>query len=844
MKRCLSILLAFVLFMTCVSVGAVEVYATTKATEKRTIAIVFDNSGSMYDDGDMAWCRATYAMEVFASMLNKGDTLMIYPMHPITVGKKEYTMKKPLKITSSADAATIRDIYTPRAVGTPIESIDYAVKGLKADKADKKYMIVLTDGEAFYRNGSEMSASETRKQLDSRFKGQAGKSMMILYLGIGNNVVMPSMKESEHFVKKQAKESEDVLSSLTLMCNQIFGRDSLPKNHLTETTMDFDISMNKLIVFVQGENVSDLKVKDANGAVLKMVSSASTKYGTAGCGNYKSTPDKSLQGMMVTYENCSVGNYEISYKGKPTSVEVYYEPDADLDFVFTDAKGNTVDPTALYEGDYKVSFGMKDGKTGKLIQSDLLAKPHYEGAYSINGKDSPIVHDGQSGEVDVPLKMDDTFKASLTVTYLSGYTITKDSTDFGWPAGGIKVAARPAGDMRLEISGGDKNYPLTKLEDGAPFTAKIFYQDKQLTGAELKRVDLRFDEDIATTAIKQTVKDDHIELKLQYKEAKSPKDTVCGKCEVPVTAFYAAKGSSKAQTTAALTYEITDDSATLQVDMYAPNDYIVISKLSESQPVEVTLALDGKPLTPEQFKATELLVDTDGLEHSVTPNEKGSGYQIQLLPTDEVQERDYPIRVTARYTDGIGRVAEVDDRLNVTMSNTPLWVKWLIGLLLLILLIFIIWKILHIRTLPSRVRHVKGDCSMSLTGKNVTSGTDFNARRSGKQLRFKSQYNGDAAGITISNIKPGKESYLYKRQPKRSILVDPKYVKRFGDVLYADINGVSFQVDKKEGTWGPEDPNQPPFMIANGASITYRGNADIDGKTKKFQAEIPITFRK
>src|SRR5699024_8414267 len=134
---------------------------------------------------------------------------------------------------------------------------------------------------------------------------------------------------------------------------------------------------------------------------------------------------------------------------------VYYEPNADLDFVFTDSEGNNVDPNALYEGEYKVSFGMKDAKTGKLISSDLLGNPQYKGSYSINGQEIPITHNGHSGEVPISLKMNDAFEAHLTVTYLSGYTISKDSSDFGWPEGGIQVSARPAGDFRLEINGGD-----------------------------------------------------------------------------------------------------------------------------------------------------------------------------------------------------------------------------------------------------------------------------------------------------------------------------------------------------------------------------------------------------
>ena len=244
--------------------------------------------------------------------------------------------------------------------------------------------------------------------------------MTVMYLGIGSDVVMPDTEQSEHFGKKQAKNSEDVLSALTDMCNQIFGRDILPQSHISGNNVEFDISMSKLIVFVQGENVSDLKLTGTSGSAGQQLSVTSTKYGTAGCGNYKSEPDTSLQGMMVTYADCAAGSYTIEYTGTPTSIEVYYEPDADLDFVFTDAAGYTVEPNTLYEGEYKVSFGMKDAKTGELISSDLLGKPHYQGSYSINGEKVPFTYDGQSGEVPVTLNVNDTFEAELTITYLSG----------------------------------------------------------------------------------------------------------------------------------------------------------------------------------------------------------------------------------------------------------------------------------------------------------------------------------------------------------------------------------------------------------------------------------------
>ncbi|MBQ5591169.1 MAG: hypothetical protein IIU65_05760, partial [Clostridia bacterium] len=384
MKRIISLFLTAILLFTCVFIGSTTVYAA-KADDSRSIAIVFDNSGSMYDAGDQAWCRATYAMEVFASMLNAGDTLQVYPMHPITVGGKEYTMQNPFQLTDAAKASSIRDILTKDAGGTPIESIDCAVQGLKKIQTGKKYLVVLTDGGTFSKNGYGLTKDRTKTELDKRIQANASKSLSVMYLGIGSEACTPNVRESEYFVKKHAVNTSDVLSMLTDMCNLIFGRDTLPKNHISGKTMNFDISMKKLIVFVQGDNISDLKVKSESGdAVGKLISSQQTKYSIKGASDYKSVADKSLQGMIVTYEDCAAGSYNIEYGGNANSVEVYYEPDADLEFVFTDSEGNNVDLNSLYEGEYKVSFGMKDAKTGKLISSDLLGKPHYEGSYSIN----------------------------------------------------------------------------------------------------------------------------------------------------------------------------------------------------------------------------------------------------------------------------------------------------------------------------------------------------------------------------------------------------------------------------------------------------------------------------
>lgn len=843
MKRCISMILAVLLLLTCMLTGTPKGHASAKAGESRAIAIVFDNSGSMYDKGDQAWCRATYAMEVFASMLNEGDLLQIYPMWPITAGGKEYTMENPLQITDATQASTIRDIFTEDASGTPIESIDCAINGLQTIQASKKYLIVLTDGGTFSKNGNGLNKDRTKSELDKRIQAQAGKTMTVMYLGIGSDACIPDTAQSEYFVKKQAVNTEDVLSTLTEMCNQIFGRDTLPKSRISGNTMEFDISMSKLIVFVQGENIADLKI--AGSSAGQLVGTQQTKYSTKGARDYDSVPDTSLQGMMVTYADCAAGSYTIEYTGTATSVEVYYEPDADLEFVFTDAAGNTVDPNALYEGEYKVSFGMKDAKTGKLISSELLGNPHYQGSYSINGEEFPITHDGYSGEVPVTLNMGDTFDAKLTVTYLSGYTITKDSSDFGWPDGGIQVAARPAGELKLEISGGDDIYSLQHLEEGTPYIAKVYYQGTQLTGEALESVELKWEPDTSNAEIKKEFADDHWKLSLHYKDPAAPQDTACGECTVSISAFYSAKGSSEAQAQAPLTYNINDDFSPLQISLYAPEDYIVISELEDSQAIVVNLTMDGAALTPEEFAAVELQVDTGGVEYTSTAHGQDSSYLIKLQPTEGIAEGDYPVKVTALYTDHIGRTTQVDDSVTITLSHIPLWVRWVIGLLLLLILAIVIWVILHFKVLPKHAHTTKKLSSMVFDGDNVTQATNFTAGIKKNQMKVQSKYAGRNFGIAM-DVTPGKESYLYKPQNRRSAEVKAASVKKFGPakIQEAMIGSTKYVADETTGKLVPALANQKPFLLTNGMMVKYSGTIQDAGVDKDFEVTSKLNFKK
>ncbi len=839
MKRFLSVFLLVALLFSCMVVGIPTVNAAEKVETPRAIAIVFDNSGSMYDAGDQAWCRATYAMEVFAAMLNKGDVLQIYPMHPIAVGNNEYTMQSPFQITDASQAASIREILTKNAGGTPIESIDCAVNGLKSIQMQKKYLIVLTDGGTFSKNGYGLSKDRTTTELDNRIQANANKDMTVMYLGIGSDACIPNTAQSEYFIKKQAVNTADVLATLTEMCNLIFGRDTLPKSNVTSKSLNFDISMSKLIVFVQGTDITGLKLTSASGgSVGTLVSTMQTKYSTKGAADYKSVADTSLQGMIVTYENCDAGTYNIEYSGAANSVEVYYEPDADLDFVFTDSEGNNVDINGLYEGEYKVRFGMKDAKTKKLISSSLLGNPQYQGNCIVNGQKKPITYKGYSGEIPVTLKANDTFEAELTVTYLSGYTISKNSSEFGFPKGGIVILATPLGKFEMDLQVPQSDIVIGEVGQSQAIRVDFKFDGKKLTPEEFKAITLQVD----TSGIEHTITplEQESAYTIQLAETAGIGE---GQYDITVKADYldAQKREASCTKTSSVTLSYPP-AGNLQMDLEMPTDFLVIGELAESEEMTVNLTLDGRKLTPEEFKSVVFQADCGGIKHTVIPDENNSLYKIKLESTEGIEDGRYKINADAKYLDEHGRETTDNTSSNVTLSYMQLWQKWLLNLLPFVIFFIIIWWITHIRVLPKKMHTTRNLSSMYYDGDNVTNHTNFLAEIKQNSAKIQVKYGGKQFGL-IMDVVPGKDSYLYKPHKDKSAEVKVDSVRKFGQakILEATICNVKYILDDK-GKFVPATKRKTPIIMRNGNRVRFSGTIKDAGVDKTFESNSILKF--
>lgn len=827
----------------------------TKNATSRAIAIVFDNSGSMYTKQNKAWCRATYAIEVFASMMNQGDTLQVYPMYEVTVGGKSYTSQNPFSVSGGEDMSIIQSMYTPFAGDTPIETIGDAYNGLRKTDADEKWLIVLTDGAVFYENGAELKGSQTKERLEEVL-AEYNQDVNVLFLGIDSVAVIPEVSGGGKYQyhTDKASDSRDTLTKLTEMCNMIFGRDVLNN---AGKQIDLDVSMKKLILFVQGKDISGVTLKNSSGASVGSPSlEYSPRYGTQGAGTVRTdgTPlsfsyDDSLSGYIAIYDTeLDADVYSLSYSGDVTSVSVYYEPDVDLTAALTDVYGAVMtESSELYPGTYFINYGLVD-KYGNGTASDLLGKTGYTVTYSVNGEEKTVKSD-ESGQVALELNEGDELDGKITVTYLSGYTIAKDSKDFGWPFGGFKIVPRPAGLLELRVSGGKDTYNLSELENN-PYTVQLVYEGTPLTADQLSaaKVSVIIEGGNAGYTLEQV--GNGCSLNLNY--AATAADTVCGGYTMRITADYTNEFDvTSTSSEISIPFTIEDDGYSLAMDIKG-DGYFVISKLKESDPIKVVLSVDGESLTDEQLSATVLIVDGDGLTCESEPLYGESAFAVRIADDSKARSGHYDLHFTARSRDQVGREISAEGGKNVELSTYPLWLRILVICMIIALIIALIMLYLSMKILPKRIginvtqtafivngEPVKGAARCTYTG---------GGKRHGSLQVSLPPYSGSALvrggfNLTLQAVSPRRVKSSRRRvlvtnvSPINSTALQTLSVGTHSLVKVDEGDGVTWMFDSKQV---PSANVATKFEMGGKPTCTFMGET-IAGES--FTLTVQLQFR-
>lgn len=494
LKRISSLLMTLVIVVSMITAmplntGAAQITKTEKSYD---IAVVFDNSGSMYLDGSKAWCRAKYAMEIFASMMSyeNGDKLTIFPMWGVTTdenskGSGSYSA---IKIGSKKDIDKISNLYTVEPLGTPFAPINEAHSYLKKSKADEKWLIVLTDGQfTEIERGGEYTEFDLQEELPKK----ASDKIKVQYLGFADAAPLQSDEANNFFAKKSSDSS--LKDDLIGICNSIFQRSILPSDRLSGSELELDLSMRNLIVFVQGEDGKIISLTDENGKKIKpTLDSGQRKYSKISAGNI-ATPiqyDTTLAGQVVTFSNCPKGKYTLNYSSD-TTPQIFYEPDVDMDVSIVNKDGKRVKKAEDFVADeYTISSKIIDRNTGEDVTNhELLGNNVKLNTYVKTSKDSSY-KEYENG-ANINFEPDEDTKVYIEGKYLGKYKITsREDPNWKWLNLGIKIKLPK---LTLELDAEQTWYTVKDHKEWKPIKAIVKNKGKPLTDDELKNTKLNIE---------------------------------------------------------------------------------------------------------------------------------------------------------------------------------------------------------------------------------------------------------------------------------------------------------------------------------------------------------------
>lgn len=476
MKRIISRFLVFVLLLLVVlpSVTAVNA-AEVKERGARAIYVVFDNSGSMYGPGNTAWSQATYAMEVFAAMMNYdgGDQMKIFPMHDVTTeGTGETNTTSSITIGSISDITQIHNMYTPQPLGTPYTQVNTAANELASlldsGTADEGWLVVLTDGDF----DSNLPATDLKTDLEQ--KAELRENMYVQYLAMGSEIHnVPDANEEIGFYSQKVENSSEVINELAVISNRIFQRNEYT-GYKDDGSLSFDIPLSRLIVFAQGSDVSIGSLKNKEGGEIKQESNYEVSCSSTDGGGLTSyvtetpTKDTSLKGQVAVFSDTSAiaeGDYTLDISGAD-SIQIYYEPDVRFGIALY-RDGEQVEGDTIQGGMFEVRAGFVNRLTGEFIKNtSLLGEPEY--TVTVNGEEYGL-SGGNGAYQSLEIEADgDLLELSADVTYLNDYT---DHVEMSFTVCTLDMEVESPASVGLKaLAGGDGSMTVTAMRNGKPLT--------------------------------------------------------------------------------------------------------------------------------------------------------------------------------------------------------------------------------------------------------------------------------------------------------------------------------------------------------------------------------------
>ncbi len=582
LKKAAALFIVLMLLCSTVAVGltASAAISPINANNEKTyeIAVVFDNSGSMYGDvakntegnvrGKKAWSQAKYAMEIFASMLDfPKDKLTVFPMWAVTTDKNSKPSWDGIEIDSKEEINNIHNMYTMSPHETPFEAVTNAAEHLlKNSKADEKWLIVLTDGE-FTQKVRKLPQEEKEMTSEEKAANKPDEKFVVDELNKivrqGINVQYLGFDEASDFnssenvtinfsCKTTGLGKGELEKALIEICNAIFERSALSDEYMEKDEegyeLELDVSMKNLIVFVQGKGAEIKSLYDDSGKEIEpsfdsgQITNSTISAGTLTIDDIdydfsKAVSDEELAGRVVTFGACAAGEYTLDCSAN--NIQIFYEPDIDVKVELINNKGDVIEPSGgeMLEGDYIIKTSIIDSVTKEdVTESELLKVEKLVTSYKTSEEAEYTTYSeygGKEGE-RITFGADENIFIKIEGKYLKNYNFeTKDDKSFSW-----KFIMQPV-NFKLDATVLQEKNTYVHMSDDEWDPIKVVFslEGQPLTAEELANVklDLRFNSELKyRTEMKESESACYIYIDENKSESLKP----VGEYELTVSAEY------------------------------------------------------------------------------------------------------------------------------------------------------------------------------------------------------------------------------------------------------------------------------------------------------------------
>lgn len=772
---------------------------TSKKQKSYDIAIVFDNSGSMY--ADQSWCRAKYAMEIFASMLDydNGDSLRIFPMWevktdgttPSPSGNAQES-SAPIIIDSKDDIDKISNLYTISASGTPFTPVTKAYEYLVSSSASEKWLIVLSDGDF---DGAEENASVLRERLISM---ATNGDIKIQYLGFANAKEIASDAANGMYSKKSS-DAGSLMSDLVDICNMIFQRSILPAEYYNGSALNIDLSMKKVIVFVQGQDAKIESLKKSDGALVPILQeSGQRKYSQISVGMYYLTPaippvDDSLYGEIVTFDACPKGQYLLNCPGAK-NVQIFYEPDVDIRVSLTDETGNSVEASSggIDAGEYTIRSIIVDGTTDEDVTNHKLMGNDVIFATYVKGSDESSPKRYENG-AKITFEPDDATEVVVEATYLNGeYTISTKDDPFAFP---LPLFVREQSlDFVVQLSQINTDYRIADSSDWLPIKATLSIDGRALSEAELQRTNVRIQASDGISFYAEAVPSESAyNLYLGRDENNSVSIPAVGTYDLGFVFSYMDEYGKQFDRNCETSVNVVCD-LTVTAVVEQSQAWYILRDHETWKPIKLQMTIDGAPLTEEQLARVQPTVSFGSdLPYRCEISPTDSSYYVYIGSDEngnyaEPSTGKYKMQASATFVDEYGNSFSDEDTASFEIQRYSKFWKWLFWALILIALIILIMMILNHPTLPSSIYlNVKRSCQVvKINGTSIALSTDLypgEIKCEAKACTPLKDRGKPTAAFEVKGLRPIGSVNWYEIDGSRFKKVNGKYVNGDGETI-------------------------------------------------------------